>query len=153
MDGNETIISAPPRRMSILGPPPSDSPNSMDVTQSKTETQAQSLKARWHKKVFEFFAKHQGSLATFTKSSVLAAKVCVITVSVVWAVFTVTKVLSLSTVCSCSCGFLRLGLPSMLIGAALVDATVEMTLFEHAVFLVFHALGIKVGCTYGYCCS
>lgn len=136
MDGNETIISAPLRRMSILGPPPSDSPSSMDVTQNKTETQAQSLKARWHKKVFEFFAKHQGSLARFTKSSVLAA-----------------KVLSLSTVCSCSCGFLRLGLPSMLIGAALVDATVEMTLFGHAVFLVFHALGIKVGCTYGYCCS
>jgi len=77
----------------------------------------------------------------------------VITVSAVWPIFTISKILSLSAVFSESYGFLQLGLPSLLIGAALVDATVEMTLFGHVGFLVFHVLGIKIGCARGYCCS
>lgn len=76
-----------------------------------------------------------------------------ITVSAVCPIFTTFKILSLSAVFSESCGFLQLGLPSLLIGAALVDATVEMTLFGHVGFLVFHILGIKIGCAYDYRCS
>jgi len=74
--GNETISSHPLRRMSILClPSPSDSLSSKDVAQNETETRAQTLKVRWHKRVFEFLARQRGPLVKLTKSSVLAAKV------------------------------------------------------------------------------